>query len=89
MKPGIRTTEFWITAVMMVAITAGTVANVIPGKYSALIGGSSAGLYVLGRFILKLKGSPDIATALDALRTELADAGAEAAAKRATEVTKP
>jgi hypothetical protein len=83
MKPGIKTTEFWMAILAIILIAAGTAANLVPGKYSAMISGGTAGLYMVLRFVLKLQGGGDLAASLDALRTDLEDAGREASAKRA------
>jgi hypothetical protein len=52
-KPGVRTTEFWLTIAIDVAAFAAALSNVLPDRYAALAASASTGLYTLSRGIAK------------------------------------
>lgn len=83
MKPGIRSTEFWLTLLLMAAMAAGALAGAIPSKYSAAISGGAAMLYTLARFFLKWQGNAGDLAALEELRRQLESDAHETTAKRA------
>jgi hypothetical protein len=58
MKPGTRTTEFWLTVVVNVAALLASVANDLPNRYAAIVAAASTGLYALSRGWAKSGGPP-------------------------------
>lgn len=53
-KPGIRTTEFWLTILGAAGAIAAAAANVFPGKYAALLIVVSTTAYKLSRGLAKI-----------------------------------
>jgi hypothetical protein len=53
---GLKTTEFWVTAFVVVGtvITSLTSENLIPGKYAGLAVGIAAGAYAISRGLKKM-----------------------------------
>jgi hypothetical protein len=49
LKPGLRTTEFWLTIAVDVGALLATVADVLPPKWGAVAASASTGLYALAR----------------------------------------
>ncbi len=49
MKPGLKTTEFWLTIATNVAALAAALADALPPRYAALAGAVSTGLYSIAR----------------------------------------
>lgn len=49
MKPGIHTSEFWLTLAASTAAVVADIADALPDKYAALAVGISTGLYALSR----------------------------------------
>lgn len=52
-KPGVRTTEFWLTVAVAVLSFIGAIANVLPDRYAAIASAIVAGLYAIGRGLAK------------------------------------
>ena len=52
-KPGIRTTEFWLTLAVDVAAFAAAIANVLPDKYAAIAATVSTSIYSVTRGVAK------------------------------------
>jgi len=48
-KPGIRTTEFWLTVAVNVGALIASLADALPPRYAALASTVSTGLYALAR----------------------------------------
>lgn len=49
MKPGIRTSEFWLSLAVAVGAVVADIGNVLPDRYAAIAATVSAGLYALSR----------------------------------------
>ncbi len=49
MKPGIRTTEFWLTVAADLGALVATIAGALPERYAAIAITISTGLYALAR----------------------------------------
>lgn len=49
MKPGVMTTEFWLTIIVDGAALIGDISKALPDRYAALLGAISTGLYALSR----------------------------------------
>lgn len=58
MKPGFRTTEFWVTAATLVGAIATAIAGVVPGKVSLICGAISSAAYALSRGLSKVPPPP-------------------------------
>jgi hypothetical protein len=56
-KPGIRTTEFWFSALTVIGMITAASVNVLPSKYAALLIVISGAAYKLSRGLAKV-GSP-------------------------------
>lgn len=56
MKPGYKTTEFWVTvfAIGGLVVTQLSATNVLPVKYGALAAAIASGLYAISRGLAKL-----------------------------------
>ena len=54
MKPGYKTTEFWLTLVTTLITILGALQQVLPAKYAALSVSLVAGLYSVSRGIAKI-----------------------------------
>jgi hypothetical protein len=52
-KPGYRTTEFWLTALTSVSAVAGTLSGVIPGTVGGILATVSTVAYALSRAFVK------------------------------------
>jgi len=66
-KPGYKTTEFWLTVIVVLGTTLDSLAGSLPNKYGALVAVVASGLYAIGRGIAKrppavLNGSAPQAT---------------------------
>jgi len=55
MKPGYKTTEFWVTVIFDagLAVTSLTSTNILPPKYATLAVGLANGLYAISRGLAK------------------------------------
>lgn len=72
-KPGVKTTEFWATALFNLAIFISTFTSSLPGKdqlYAALV---INGLYVASRTVVKFKSIPKLSSIVPLLEQLLAD----------------
>ncbi len=49
LKPGVRTTEFWLTVAVDAAALVGDLAKVVPDRYATVMGALATGLYALSR----------------------------------------
>ena len=49
MKPGIKTTEFWLTIAVNAAALISTLADALPPRYGAIMATVATGLYALAR----------------------------------------
>jgi hypothetical protein len=54
MKPGYKTTEFWVALLVIVGSTLSTLAGNLPDKYAALASSIAGGLYALSRGLAKV-----------------------------------
>ena len=52
-KPGYKTTEFYLTLAANVAGLLGTLSNILPAKWGAITMALSTGLYALSRGLVK------------------------------------
>ena len=52
-KPGYKTTEFWLAVIVVLGTTLDSLAGSLPNKYAALVAAVAAGLYSVGRGIAK------------------------------------
>lgn len=52
-KPGVKTSEFWLTVAVDVAAFAGAIANVLPDRWAAIAGTISTSLYAVSRGVAK------------------------------------
>jgi len=55
-KPGWKTTEFWITALVVVSTLLGWLAGHIPGEYAAIVEAAAAAAYAASRALAKKGG---------------------------------
>lgn len=53
-RPGIKTTEFWLTAIGLVGAVSAAAAGVLPPKYAAALMTISAAAYKLSRGLSKI-----------------------------------
>jgi hypothetical protein len=53
MKPGYKTTEFWVALLVIVGSTLSTLAGNLPDKYAAFASSIAGGLYALSRGLAK------------------------------------
>lgn len=53
LKPGVKTTEFWVTTIASVAAVVAAAADWLPPRYAAYVAIASQGLYALSRGIAK------------------------------------
>jgi hypothetical protein len=83
MKPGIRSTEFWLTVGIIALAIAGSLAEIVPSGWAVKVSGIAGALYAVLRTVLKLTGhgaAVDISAQVrDAVRTELKTALAKPA----------
>ncbi len=49
MKPGYKTTEFWLTLALDAAIVVSAIESVLPPKWAAVAGAVANGLYAVSR----------------------------------------
>ena len=56
MKPGYKTTEFYVALLVIGGSTLTTLAGNLPDKYAALASSIAAGLYALSRGLAKTAG---------------------------------
>jgi len=54
MKPGYKTTEFWVTVLTAVGALIAALADQLPPKYAALGAAISSGLYAISRGLAKV-----------------------------------
>lgn len=54
MKPGYKTTEFWVTTIASLAALVAALAGELSPKYAALTAGIAQGLYAISRGLAKL-----------------------------------
>lgn len=54
MKPGYKTTEFWVTTIVSVAALVAALAGELSPKYAALAAAISQGLYAVARGLAKV-----------------------------------
>jgi hypothetical protein len=52
-KPGLRTTEFWVSVLTDVGVIAASSSGVLPAKYAAITAGISTLAYSISRGISK------------------------------------
>jgi len=52
-KPGVRTTEFWLTVAVDVAAFAASLANVLPERWAAIAATVSTSIYSVSRGLAK------------------------------------
>jgi hypothetical protein len=48
-KPGVKTTEFWLTVAVDVAALLSALTSALPPKWASAVAGISTGLYALAR----------------------------------------
>lgn len=53
MKPGYKTTEFWVTVLLMLATLAGGLSGLFDGTVATIATAAEAGLYAIARAITK------------------------------------
>ena len=53
-KPGYKTTEFWITTLATLGALGAALQGMLPPKYAALVGAISAGCYAISRGLAKV-----------------------------------
>lgn len=58
-KPGIKTTEFWVSVLAGAGSVIAAFANAIPPRYAVFASAASAGLYAVGRGLAKQGVKPD------------------------------
>jgi hypothetical protein len=56
-KPGIRTTEFWLTLVTIIGSLGGELAGILPGRAGAVVAAIASAAYALSRGLAKVGGS--------------------------------
>lgn len=56
MKPGYKTTEFWLVGLGNLAALAGAYGGIIPGGYGVSIAAALSAIYVASRTIIKAFG---------------------------------
>lgn len=54
MKPGYKTTEFWVSATATIGALFGAIAGVLPGQAGVVGASIAAGCYALSRGLAKL-----------------------------------
>jgi hypothetical protein len=54
MKPGYKTTEFWVALLVIVGSTLATIAGSLPDRYAALASSVSGAAYALSRGLSKV-----------------------------------
>lgn len=86
MKPGWRTTEFWLTAAVIVLGALAAAAERIPFEWAAAVAGACGALYQVSRTLLKLAGKGEATAAGDELRAAVRDEVAVALSRRAAPV---
>ncbi len=52
-KPGWKTTEFWVSTLTTVGMLLGTLVGVVPPQYTAIAAAFSAGAYAISRGLTK------------------------------------
>ncbi len=57
MKPGLKTTEFWVSAITTVGALAGSLAGVLPGTAGVIAASIAAAAYALSRGLAKVGDS--------------------------------
>lgn len=68
MKPGIKTTEFWIT---LVGMFAPLIFGLVPAEYQGLVIAVLAGLYTIARAVVKMSASKMDDEILEKVKTEI------------------
>jgi len=58
MKPGYKTTEFWITIATSLGALIAALADALPPRYAAIATAASAAAYAIARGIAKTGSSP-------------------------------
>ena len=59
LKPGYRTTEFWVTALTVAGLVIASATTSLAPRYAALGAAISAGLYAVARGLAKLNPPKD------------------------------
>jgi len=57
-KPGIRTTEFWVTAIVIAGSALDALAGSLPDRYAGVAAAVASGLYALSRGLAKRPAVP-------------------------------
>ena len=52
-KPGIYTTEFWVSAITLIAVFISSIDDALPDKWAAIAAAVVAGLYAVARGLAK------------------------------------
>ena len=52
-KPGYRTSEFWLSVVVVIAVGSDALAGSLPDRYGGIAAAIAAGLYAVGRGLAK------------------------------------
>lgn len=52
-KPGIQTTEFWVSAFTIIGLLTASVGGAIPGPYGVIAAAVSSGAYAISRGLAK------------------------------------
>lgn len=68
MKPGAKTTEFYVVCAVIVLAVLSTVLNEIPAPWAATIAAVLGALYAISRTLLKLRGMGAQADLAESLR---------------------
>ena len=58
MKPGLKTTEFWILILTIIGSIAAALEGTLDPKYAALAASISSAAYSISRGLSKAKGTP-------------------------------
>jgi hypothetical protein len=58
-KPGIYTTEFWVTALTVLGLVLASFLDAVPDKYAAIVVAVSTGAYTLARGLSKMGAEAD------------------------------
>lgn len=80
-KPGLRTTELWITVLTVIGMIVASSVDVLPSKYAALLIVISGAAYKLSRGLAKIGAPPALDGGTDLTYTVPADGGTEAPTK--------
>jgi hypothetical protein len=58
MRPGYKTTEFWVALLVILGSFVSTLAGNLPDRYAALASSVAGGLYALSRGLAKIGPPP-------------------------------